>query len=217
MSDRILNATAVATWVLAFCVMAFAVIFVLISKVSADSLGECPTVFTTQDICVITTTETSIAPRTKDHDPPEERYVPTPYHVNGKLHIRPVDGCGNHVDGRKTNCHEPIVFTVNMIEYCIQDNQAHGDQLCVPEAPQQQEHQGSPQTQDEPQPQNEPTPQVEAEEAEEEPIPPYVRTAPRGSAAETIERLRHTNYVLTQHIFKLMRQISELKALLLGQ
>ena len=144
MSDRIMNVTAAAAWVLAFCVMAFAVIFVMISKVSADALGECPPVFTTQDICVITTTETSIAPRTKDADPPEERYVGTPYHVNGKLHIRPVDGCGNHVDGRKTNCHEPIVFTVNGTEYCIQDNQAHGDQLCATESPQQQD---APQTQ----------------------------------------------------------------------
>ena len=143
MSDRIMNATAAAAWLLAFCVMAFAVIFVMISKVSAENLGECPTVITTQQICAISTTETSIAPRTKG-DPTEERYVRTPYHINGQLHIRPVDGCGNHVDGRKTNCHEPIVFTVNGTEYCIQDNQAHGDQLCATESPKQQD---APQTQ----------------------------------------------------------------------
>ena len=198
MSDRIMNATAVATWVLAFCVMAFAVIFVLVSKVSADALGECPTVFTTQDICVITTTETSIAPRTKDHDPPEERYVGTPYHVNGKLHIRPVDGCGNHVDERKTDCHEAIVFTVNGTEYCIQDNQARGDQLCVPEPPQQQ---NAPQTQG--------TPPQQSNDPPEQTVS---NTQPTTTTQEPQSVLQQVIDTFMAVINSLIEQIQELQA-----
>ena len=193
-----MNVTAAAAWVLAFCVMAFAVIFVMISKVSAENLGECPTVITTQQICVITTTETSIAPRTKDADPPEERYVGTPYHINGQLHIRPVDGCGNHVDGRKTNCHEPIVFTVNGTEYCIQDNQARGDQLCVAEAPKQQDQ---PTTQSEP-----------SQQSNDPPEQTVSNTEPTATTQATPSQIQQVIDQFVAIIRSLLKQIEELHA-----
>ena len=147
MSDRIMNVTAAAAWLFAFCVMAFAIIFVMISKVSAEVYGNCPDVFTTQDVCYIPGADKD------DLTKPSEREINTSvYTVTGTftllgeptemsvsaLAIFPIDGCSSFVGGLSgptiggdpKKCFAPLRFTVGDNSYCIQDNTAKGWQLC---------------------------------------------------------------------------------------
>ena len=151
MSDRIMNVTAAAAWLLAFCVMAFAVIFVMISKVSADVYADCPDVFTTQDICYIPgAMESDVTLPANRILGMNEVTIKVMAEFGGKqveanldvLAVYPKDGCDSH-DGwswdddpnsptyfTPKHCFAPLRFAVGNDSYCIQDNTAHGWQLC---------------------------------------------------------------------------------------
>ena len=108
------------------------------SDTRADFLGDCPTVFTTQDVCYINVAS------------PDDITVPNGRILNTSVHddavaIYPVDGCSSFVGAfAKLNadppemspqdCYAPLRFSVgptgNVTNYCIEDNQAHTWQLC---------------------------------------------------------------------------------------
>ena len=149
MSDRIMNVTAAAAWLLAFCVMAFAIIFVMISKVSAED-KTCPTVFDTQHApCYILHTGTLANdwwPSDRSMHKVDTAVASVGSFVVTTIAINPVDGCAsftafNDADGNNTDklteagmtpqdCFAPLRFMVGSDSYCIEDNQAHTWQLC---------------------------------------------------------------------------------------
>ena len=121
------------------------------SDTRADFLGDCPTVFTTQDVCYInvaslndiTVTNGFVSqignPATGTNG---ERILNASDHGDA-VAIYPADGCSSFVGGfdaivdtnedGETNpqdCFAPLRFSAGGINYCIQDNQAHTWQLC---------------------------------------------------------------------------------------
>ena len=128
------------------------------SDTRADFLGDCPEVFTTQDVCYISMTDINnftLKVADGDYDVINDGVSPSTG-TNGDrilkvsdhgdtLAIYPVDGCSSFVGGvdaamAKVNlqsaqaCFAPLRFSAgapgNVKNYCIQDNQAHSWQLC---------------------------------------------------------------------------------------
>ncbi len=104
------------------------------SDTSADFLGDCPTVFTTQDVCYIDVA----SPGDVTDQIPDGRVLNTSAHGNPVV-IYPVDGCASFVGGfaalqagtmSPQECFAPLRFSVGDTTYCIQDDQAHTWQLC---------------------------------------------------------------------------------------
>ena len=105
------------------------------SDTRADFLGDCPPVFTTQDVCYINVANVS------DIKVPGDRILNTSDHGDA-VAIYPVDGCSSFVggyaaiqdqngDGKSSqDCFAPLQFSAGDTNYCIQDNQAHTWQLC---------------------------------------------------------------------------------------
>ena len=122
------------------------------SDTQADFLGDCPPVFTTQDVCYVPVTDLNDITVTDGYvnvigssatGAPGDRILNASVHVDaGPVAIYPADGCSSFVDGydgvqdqngdgkSPQDCFASLSFSAGGNNYCIQDNQAHTWQLC---------------------------------------------------------------------------------------
>ena len=147
------------------------------SDTRADFLGDCPPVFTTQDVCYVGVSDLSGITVTNGHvnaigssatGSAGERILYASDHGDA-VAIYPVDGCSSFVGGidavgdqngdddvSPQDCFAPLRFSVgetgNVTNYCIQDNQAHTWQLCSASADQPSTTSAQPETQQTPAP-----------------------------------------------------------------
>jgi len=95
---------------------------------------QCESVISTQSVCIIE----GIEQHEVEH--PADRVLGL-WELPTGVVVFPVDGCGSWLDGwamitagtlEPSQCYEPLRFTAAGDSFCVQNNDAYGDQLCEP-------------------------------------------------------------------------------------